>query len=150
MVRSTPHFFSPRTEPALGVAISPRVGTPRTPTTTRMKGSNSMILRKYGIENKKDLYNMSIAPGTNMKTLAGQRIQITGYLLTEDADRTTGEMKKTLRVLDTDGKVIGTTSSAFIEGFEKYLEFMDTDVVESFEVGKKLSKQGREYIVFIA
>ncbi len=109
-----------------------------------------MILRKYGIENKKDLYNMSIAPGTNMKTLAGQRIQITGYLLTEDADRQTGEMKKTLKVLDTDGKVIGTTSSAFIEGFEKYLEFMDTDVVESFEIGKKLSKAGREYIVFIA
>ena len=109
-----------------------------------------MILNKYGIENKKDLYNMSIAPGINMKTLAGQRIEIQGYLLTEDADRTSGEMKKTLKVLDKDGKVIGTTSSAFIEGFEKYLEFMDTEVVESFEIGKKLSKTGRDYLVFIA
>lgn len=108
------------------------------------------ILREYGIENKMDKYNLSNATGTNMSELIGQRIEVKAYLLVEDVDRNTGELKKALKVLTPDGDIIGTRSQSFIEGFETFLTFMETDEIHSMGVEQARSKAGRNYLTFRA
>lgn len=108
------------------------------------------IVKQYGIENKRDLYNLSEAPGQSMQNMVGQRIEVKGYLLTEDTDSRTGEIKKVLKVMDSDGNVCGTGSKTFIEGFEKFLMFMETDKIDAFTIGQKTGKSGRSYLLFIA
>lgn len=108
------------------------------------------ILREYGIENKMDKYNLSEATGTNMSEMVGQRLEIKAYLLVEDTDRTTGEMKKALKVLTKDGDIVGTRSQSFIEGFEKFLTFMESNAIETFGIAQARSKAGRNYLTFVA
>lgn len=108
------------------------------------------IIRQYGINDKRDLYNLSEAPGLSMQQMVGQRIEVKGYLLTSDTDKSTGEIRKVLKVMDTDGNICGTGSKPFIEGFEKFLLFMGTDKIDSFTVGQKTGKAGRTYLLFIA
>ena len=75
------------------------------------KGENTMkVIKEYGINNKRDEYNISEAPGANMQNMVGQRIEVKAYRVTEDTDATTGEIKKLLKVIDTDGNVCGTGS----------------------------------------
>ena len=108
------------------------------------------ILKEYGISDKKERYNLSVAPGKNMFELAGQRIEVKGYLLVEEVDHSTGEVKKVLKVMTTDGEIVGTRSQSYINGFENFLTFMETDVCESMGIGQQRSKAGRNYLVFIA
>ena len=108
------------------------------------------ILKEYGIENKKDRYNLSVAQGTNMSDMVGQRVEVKGYLLVQDVDPSTGELKKGLKVLTGDGDIVGTRSQSFINGFENYLLFMETDAIDSFEINEARSKAGRKYLTFKA
>lgn len=110
----------------------------------------SKILCENGIVTKKDRYNMSEAPGKNLSEMIGQRLEIKAYLLFEDIDSETGESKKTLKVMTTEGEVCGTRSKSFIEGFEKYLSFVDDEPLTTFAVDQKRSKNNRNYLVFIA
>ena len=108
------------------------------------------VIKEYGINNKRDEYNISEAPGANMQNMVGQRIEVKAYRVTEDTDATTGEIKKLLKVIDTDSNVCGTGSKPYIEGFLKYLEFSGEDDVKSIGIGQKHSKAGRPYLLFIA
>ncbi len=108
------------------------------------------ILKEYGITDKKTRYNLSVAPGTNMSELVGQRVVVKGYLLVEDTDPTTGELKKALKVMTDDGQIIGTRSQSFINGFENFLLFMETDAIEEMEIAQARSKAGRQYLTFKA
>ena len=58
--------------------------------------------------------------------------------------------KRALKVMDSDGNVCGTGSKTFIEGFEKFLMFMETDKIDAFTIGQKTGKSGRSYLLFIA
>ena len=101
------------------------------------RGITMEIIRQYGIEDKRDLYNLSEAPGLSMQKMVGQRVEVKGYLLTSDVDKKTGEIVKILKVMDRDGNICGTGSKPFIEGFEKFLLFMGTDEIDSFAIGEK-------------
>lgn len=108
------------------------------------------IIKQYGITDKREKYNMLNAPGTSMSELAGQRIEVAGYVLLSDVDRKSGEIVRTLKVKTTDGEYIGTRSDSFIEGMLLFLTMMETDELNSFEIGSNKSKAGRTYICFIA
>lgn len=110
----------------------------------------SNILREHGIENKKDRYNLSKAPGSNLSDMVGQRVEVKAYLLYEDAANDTGELRKTLKIMTPDGEICGTRSKSFIEGFEEYLDFMEEEAIDSVGVEQKRSKNGRNYLVFVA
>lgn len=108
------------------------------------------IIKQYGITDKREKYNMLNAPGTSMSDIVGQRIEVAGYVLMSDVDSKTGEIVRRLKVKTKDGEYIGTTSPCFIEGMLLYLTMMETDELNSFEIGTKKSKAGRNYICFIA
>lgn len=109
------------------------------------------ILKEYGINNDKRMrYNLSEAQGTNLSEMVGQRIQVKAYILIEDTDPTTGEPRKSLKVLSDDGEIIGTRSQSFIAGFEKFLVCMESDECTEFEVAQARSHAGRNYLTFKA
>jgi len=108
------------------------------------------IIKEYGITDKREKYNMLNAPGTSMSDLAGQRVEVAGYILIQDTNVQTGEVVRTLKVKTKDGEYIGTRSNSFIEGMLLFLTMMETDELDSFEIGTKKSKAGRNYICFIA
>lgn len=108
------------------------------------------IIKQYGITDKREKYNMLNAPGTSMSDLVGQKIQVEGYILMQDTNPKTGELVRTLKVKTKDGEYIGTRSDSFIEGMLLFLTMMETDELDTFEIGSKKSKAGRTYICFIA
>lgn len=108
------------------------------------------ILREFGIVDKIDRWNLSEAPGKNLKDAVGQRIQVKCYLLIEDTNRKTGEIGKILKVMTPNGEIYGTGSVPFISMFERYLDFMETNEIHEFGVGSKPSTKGNPYLLFIA
>lgn len=108
------------------------------------------IIRQYGLNgDKRALYNLVHDVGSNMTDLVGQRISVRAYILMENTD-SNGEIVRSLKVRTADGDIIGTTSKAFINGFEEFCSCMESDEVTEFEIGSKKSKAGRPYIYFIA
>ncbi len=108
------------------------------------------ILKSYNITDKRDRYNLCKAQGINLSDLVGQRIEVKAYMLLEEADNQTGELRKTLKILTPDGEIIGTRSRTFISDFCDFLTFMEDDAIDSFGVEQKRSSSGRNYLVFKA
>ena len=108
------------------------------------------IIREYGINGDKKLrYNLVEASGASMNEMIGQRIQVRAYALIEQTNRD-GEESRVLKVITTDGEICGTGSPSFISGFERYLECMESDQVDEFEISSARSKAGRQYLTFKA
>lgn len=109
------------------------------------------ILREYGINGDKKLrYNLTQPGGSSLADMIGQRVQVKAYILTEEDDPQTGDIKKTLKVITEDGDILGTRSASFIDGFEKFAVCMESDEITEFEVAQGRSKNGRNYLVFRA
>lgn len=109
------------------------------------------ILREYGINGDKRLrYNLSETIGTNLSEMVGQRLTVKAYLLIEETDPQTNETRKGLKILTDDNEVVGTRSQSFINGFEKFLECMETDAIDELEVAQGRSRAGRNYLMFKA
>ncbi len=108
------------------------------------------IVREYGINGDKKLrYNLVEASGASMNEMIGQRIQVRAYALIEQTNKD-GEETKILKVITTDGEICGTGSPSFIAGFERFLECMESDQVDEFEISSARSKAGRQYLTFKA
>ena len=110
------------------------------------------ILREYGIgDNKKLRYNILNAQGGNtISAMIGQRVEVQAYILIEETGWNTGVVVKTFKVLTTDGEYLGTRSGSFINGWENYLDCMESNELTKFEVGQGTSKAGRHYATFVA
>lgn len=109
------------------------------------------ITHEYGINGDKKLrYNLSESSGGNMSEMHGQRIKIKAYIIFEDTNPETNEPRKTLKALTEDGEFIGTRSSSFIAGMERFIACMESDEVTEFAIGQATSRNGRKYITFIA
>ena len=111
----------------------------------------SKVLREFGINGDKALrYNLCKAPGTNLSDMAGQRIQVKAYVLLE-SENADGQSFKALKFLTDDGEFVGTNSGPFIQGFEEFLDLMETDEITEFEAEKaKSRKSGRTFLSFKA
>ena len=108
------------------------------------------ILREYGINGDKRLrYNMLEGHGENLADRIGQRFGVKAYILVQDVNGD-GEPIKNLKIMDEDGKVVGTSSKSFIEGFERFLVCMESDACEELEVSASKSRNGRNYLTFKA
>lgn len=120
-------------------------------TTTTSTGSGFQIIREWGINgDKRKRYNLCEGPGKNLSDMAGQRIEVAAYVEIETPDPSTGEIRRVLKFLTTDGECLGTRSNSFISGFERFLACMESDECTEFEVVKARSSQGRNYILFKA
>ena len=109
------------------------------------------ILHEYGIGNdKKVRYNLTQASGSSLKDYIGQRLNIKAYILFDAEDVTTNEVHRTLKILTDEGEYIGTRSKSFIRGFEDFLACMESDECTEMGIEERQSKQGRNYLTFIA
>lgn len=110
------------------------------------------ICKEWGIDgNKKLRYNLiESKDGHSLTEFIGQRLQIKAYILTEETNQQTGEIGKLLKLITTDNEIIGTSSPSFIQGFERYLDCMETDECPELEVGQGTSKSNRRYLCFKA
>lgn len=110
------------------------------------------IAREYGINGDRKLrYNLlESRDGGSLNNCVGQKIQIKAYVLITDTNPETAEVTRRLRLLTTDNEILGTSSSSFIQGLERYLDCMESDELTELEVSQGTSKAGRRYLTFKA
>lgn len=96
----------------------------------------------------KELYRFTLDP--NIKTLKEMKgkgpMTVTGAVLYEDVDKTSGEVK-TILAIATDKGVFGTNSPTAREDFEALAAIYDAAIPgDPIEVLSGTSKSGREFI----
>ncbi len=87
---------------------------------------------------------MNAQAAQKMSAAAGSVLTPENWIIYEDADVKTGEVRKVL-VVEASGEIFATVSKTFIENFEKAVDFFGADLGQ-IEVIQGTSKGGREYI----
>lgn len=97
----------------------------------------------------KEIYNLTMSPTTQkMKSLIGQRVEITAWALYEDVNKKTGELQEVLSIITPEGEIFATNSPTFKEDFSDMFQlFRDMgEEVHAITVTSGTSKSGREFI----
>lgn len=104
------------------------------------------ILKSYPeAMSKREAMKLTDAASTKkMIELSGSVITPDKWIIYEDADFRTGELKKVLTI-EADGELFGTISAVFIRQFEKYAEQLGEDL-GSLKVVTGETKTGRDYV----
>lgn len=107
------------------------------------------ILYKLGIENHKDLYDLTKSPAIKKLTsIKGETRRISCAVIYEDT-KTTGEIQKILafRCADT-GDLFATNSPTFIHDFEDARDMLNefNEVIHTIKIEPCTSKAGRAFI----
>lgn len=105
------------------------------------------VIRQYPEDmDKKTTYKLMNSNSTKkMLDAEGSQLEIGAWVIYEDSDNTTGEVKKVLSLGTTDGEIFGTISSTFIREFEKMADYFGDDLTDIKVISGK-SKSGRTYI----
>lgn len=80
-----------------------------------------------------------------MSDLVGSPVKAEAFIIYEDADIKTGEMKEVVSIL-VDGKAYATISSTFIREFKDLVNVFGDEELPEIEVVSGKSKAGREFI----
>ena len=107
------------------------------------------ITMVHGINDKREQYNLMNTPADKMRNHIGERIEVAGFAFVEREDKD-GVTSKVFMVKTRDGELIGTSSKSFVDGVETFLNLLGADELTEFEVGKAVSKSGRDYLIFKA
>ena len=104
------------------------------------------ILRNYPENiNKRDMYKLTQNSSVQkLSAIAGSTITPEQWVLYEDADIKSGEMRKVL-VIAADGETFATVSRTFIDSFEKAVDNLGEDLGQIM-IASGTSKAGRDYI----
>ena len=104
------------------------------------------ILRNYPENiNKRDMYKLTQNSNVQkLSAIAGSTITPEQWVLYEDEDLKTGEVRKVL-VNNADGEKFATVSRTFIDSFEKAVDNLGDDPGEILIVSGT-SKAGRDFI----
>lgn len=97
----------------------------------------------------KEIYNLTMSPATQkMKSVIGQRIEISAWVLYEDVNKKTGEAHEVLSIITPEGETFATNSPTFKADFSDMLQlFHDMgEEVHAITVTSGTSKAGREFI----
>ena len=107
------------------------------------------ILYKLGIENAKDLYDLTKSPAIKkLSTIKGETRRISCAVIYEDT-KPSGEIQKvfSFRCADT-GDIFATNSSTFIHDFEDARDLLKefNEEIHTIKVDSGTSRAGRTYI----
>lgn len=108
------------------------------------------IIKQFGFNDKREQYNLLNSPAGKMRDHVGERLQVAAWAFIERENRETGEVTTVFMVKTIDGEMLGTSSRSFCEGVETFLACFDEEELTEFEIGKAISRGGREYLVFKA
>lgn len=103
------------------------------------------IIEKSRELTNQELYLLTMSPkADSVKNHVGECIDVAAWLLFEDVDKKTGEVRSVLSVLTPENKVFFTISPTFQSDFFYMAELFDNDF--AFEVVSGKSKAGREFV----
>ncbi len=103
------------------------------------------IITQYPADlDKRTAYRLTRANAKKMIEAAGSVITPTAYVLYEEPDAKSGEIK-TVLTIEADGEIFGTVSSVFIREFVDAAEYFNGDV-GSIRIITGETKNGREFV----
>ena len=103
------------------------------------------IIQKSRELTNQELYFLTMSPkADSVKNHIGERIEVSAWLLFEDADKKTGENHSVLSVLTPENEVFTTISPTFQADFMDMAEIFNNDF--AFEIISGKSKAGREFV----
>lgn len=97
----------------------------------------------------KEIYFLTMSPNTQkMKSVIGQRIEISAWVFYEDVNKKTEELQEVLSIITPEGEIFATNSPTFKEDFFDMITlFRDMgEEVHAVTVTSGTSKAGREFI----
>lgn len=95
--------------------------------------------------NNQELYLLTMSPkADSMKNHVGERIDVSAWVVFEDVDKKTGEVRNVLSVLTPDNEVFCSISPTFQSDFLDMAELFHSDF--TFEVISGESKAGRPFV----
>ena len=95
---------------------------------------------------KRSVYKMvKSAEVQKMTDAAGSELEVVAYVIYDDMDNKTGEIKEVVTIATADGELFGTISSTFIREFKDIINYFDGDA-GNIKVISGTSKGGREFI----
>lgn len=105
------------------------------------------VIKQYpeNMDRKSAYRLMNSNAAKKMLDAEGSQLEIVAWVIYEDSDESTGEIKKVLSLITTDGEIFGTISPTFIREFEKMADYFGDDLTEISVISGK-SKSGRTYI----
>lgn len=107
-----------------------------------------MIIEKSRELKPSEVYLLTMSPDAqSVKNLEGARIEIDAYIVYEDVDKKTGEIKELLAILTPEREVIATNSATFKNDFRKMWTLFQEmgEPLKAIEVISGTSKSGRKY-----
>lgn len=112
------------------------------------------IIRKFpDTMSGAQVYDMTSSNNSDkMTSHRDETLTIESYIVWEDIDHQSGEMKRFLCIRTEDGVNIATNSGVFIDGFERLADClaMDGQSVSRIEVGSAVARNGRTYLKALA
>ena len=103
------------------------------------------IINKSRELSNQELYLLTMSPkAESVKAHVGECIEVSAWLIFEDTDKKTGEVRKILSVLTPDNEVFSSVSPTFQSDFLDMAELFHNDF--AFEVISGKSKAGREFV----
>lgn len=103
------------------------------------------IINKSRELTNQELYLLTMSPkADSVKNHVGERIDVSAWLLFEDADKKSGEVHSVLSVLTPENEVFSSISPTFQSDFLDMAELFHNDF--AFEVLSGKTKAGREFV----
>lgn len=103
-----------------------------------------IILKSREDLTKEDLYFLVATEAGKMQDLKGQTVTVKDWVIADDVDKSTGEIKTILFVRSSD-KRYATVSSTFIESFKTIISCFGTEF-SKIKINSGKSKKGREFL----
>lgn len=103
------------------------------------------IIEKSRDLTREELYLLTMSPKMDsIKNHVGERFDVSAWLVYNDADKNTGEVRAILSVLTPENEVFASVSPTFQSDFKDMAELFNNDF--AFEVISGKSKAGREFV----
>lgn len=103
------------------------------------------IINKSRELSNQELYLLTMSPKTeSVKNHVGERIDVSAWVVFEDADKKSGEVRSVLSILNPEGEVFSTISPTFQSDFLDMADIFHNEF--SFEIISGKSRAGRDFV----
>lgn len=104
----------------------------------------NIIMKSSENLDKEELYFLVAAESKKMQDLKGKTINVKNWVIAEDTDQSTGEIK-TILFIRSDDATYASVSKTFIDSFKTVVSCFGTDF-SKIKVNSGKSNKGREFI----
>lgn len=103
------------------------------------------IIKQSRELSKQEIYFLTMSPkNDSMKNHVGERFEVSAWLIFEDEDKKTGQLRQVLSILTPENETFSTVSETFRNDFLVMAELFDNDF--AFEVISGKSNAGRDFV----